>query len=162
MTRAPKLGSLAFRLSHGLKVNAGRESFFMACDCVKCLVLRGLAGGQAYLMKKVSRFFPFLLAIFVRCAIVRACPIHSTSHRRHALARIARVRSSKAVVRPIGSTLSMSRACLSISAFITGSAIAAAVLNGLPGPSLISHWQARAPTWIFTSSTLHNTKKIPR
>jgi hypothetical protein len=42
----------------------------MACDCVKCLDLRGLTVSQAYLMKKVSKFFPFLLAISSRYAIV--------------------------------------------------------------------------------------------
>jgi hypothetical protein len=42
----------------------------MAWDCVKCFDLRGLAIGQAYLMKKVSKLFSFLLAIFSRYAIV--------------------------------------------------------------------------------------------
>ena len=143
-------------MSHRLKVRPWRESFFLACDCVKCLVFKGLASGQAYLMKKVSKLFPFLLAICQRCAIVRSCPIHSTSHRRQALARIARVSSSKAVVRPIGSIQSMSRACLSISAFITGSAIVAAGHNGLPSPSLISHWRVSALTW--TSSSFASPK----
>jgi hypothetical protein len=41
-----KIGSLAFRLSHGLKVNAGRESFFMALDCVKCFDLKGFGACQ--------------------------------------------------------------------------------------------------------------------
>ena len=128
----------------------------MAYDCVKCFDLRGLAGGQAYLMEKVSKLFPFLLAIFIRYAIVRSCPIHSTSHRRHALARIARVSSSKAGARHTSCTQSMSRACLFISAFITGNAIVAAGHNGSPSRYPTSRLQVLALTWTSSNFTLPN------
>jgi hypothetical protein len=58
-----KLGTLAVWLSHGLKVWPWPWDLFMACDCGKCFDLKGMADGQAYLIKKVSKFFPFLLAI---------------------------------------------------------------------------------------------------
>jgi hypothetical protein len=51
---------------------------FMACDCVKRLVFKGLAVGQAYLMKKVSKLFSFLLAISPRHAIVSS--VASATH----------------------------------------------------------------------------------
>ena len=46
------------------------QDFFPACDCVKCLVLKGLIACQHYSMKKVLSYWKIMLAIFSRCAIV--------------------------------------------------------------------------------------------
>lgn len=97
-----------------------------------------------------------MLAICQRCAIVRSCPIHSTSHRRPALARIARVSSSKAVGKPTNCIRSMSLACLSISAFTTVSAIVGAVRLGLPSRYPTSRLRVSALTWTSSSFALPN------
>jgi hypothetical protein len=40
-----------------LKVDAGHEICFLACDCVKCFDLRGFAGGQAYSVELLKYIF---------------------------------------------------------------------------------------------------------
>jgi hypothetical protein len=73
---ALKLGSLAFRLAHGLKVRPWAESFFLACDCVKCLVLKGFASCQYYSVNLFLSYWHFLLAIFSPCFTLLSLPVN--------------------------------------------------------------------------------------
>jgi hypothetical protein len=71
---ASKLGSLAFRLSHGLEVDVGRKIFSLACDCVECLVFKGLIACQHYSINLFSRYWQILLAIFPPCSTLLSLP----------------------------------------------------------------------------------------
>jgi hypothetical protein len=51
---------LAVWLSHGLEVSLWPWDFFLACDCVKCLVLKGLVDGQAYFDESMKYIFTYL------------------------------------------------------------------------------------------------------